>query len=141
MRPRYLSAVCTSLLIVAISGCDAAAVSRTAPAEEEHFARAYVRVLRDSGVAAVQPRTKTTTRALPQFQVSMETLRGVLAASPRDTLVLTTWEVVHESNQPKATRLVYSVADARTPFEVELWIEREAGQLAAETIRLGPSNP
>ena len=94
-------------------------------------------MLQDSGVGAILPRTKSSTRALPGFEANMATLRSALAGAPGDSLVLTRWEVERRSDRPAATELVYAVHGLGIPFEVGMWIEQENGRPVVETIRFG----
>lgn len=124
--------------LIAVAGCSAEAVRRAAPAAEERFAREYLRVLVDSGVESVLPRTLTETRAMPDLPDHLRALRSVLRQSPPDSLVLQRWKVEVRPGRPRATGIVYAIRGLEGPFLVGLWIEPEAGHLTASTVFYGP---
>ena len=132
---------CVRILVLpflVLAGCGDEAVRRTAPTAEERFAREYLRILQDSGVAAILPRTKSTTRTLPNFETNMASLRSALTGARWDSLALTEWEVERSSDRPAAAELVYALHGLGRPFEIGMWIEQENGRPVVETIRFGP---
>jgi hypothetical protein len=112
-------------------------VRRTAPENEERFARQYLRTLSDSGAELVLPRTLAKTRTLPEFRAGLQTLRAVLQRVPPDSLVLDHWSVTAEIGRPRLTKMVYAVNGLDGPFLVGLWMESAGGQLVVNTVFYG----
>ena len=122
-------------------GCRHRTAQPAVPPPEERFARDFIRVLQDSGSAAVLPLATPKTRALKGFAPNMEVLRGILAAS-HATLTLAHWnDVPPKDGRPKLVHVVYTVTGAGAPSELGLWIEEASGHYLLNTIAVGPPNP
>ena len=108
---------------------------------EERFAREFIRVLQDSGSAAILPLTTPKTRALRNFARNMDVLRGELAAS-HTTPTLSRWNAIPAKGDiPNLTRIVYRIQRADGPGELALWIEETSGHYLLNTIAVGPPQP
>jgi hypothetical protein len=128
-------------LALLAGGCRHTGVLPEPRPPQEPFARAFVRVLQDSGAAAVLPLTAPDTRALKNFAQNMDILRGALAAS-HATLTLAYWKAVPQKDGGSTImQIVYKVRGAGGPSDLKLWIEGMPGHYLLNTIAVGPPNP
>jgi hypothetical protein len=129
------------MLVLLAGGCRHTTVLPAAVRPEERFAREFIRVLQDSGSAAILPLTTPKTRALQNFARNMDVLRDELNAS-HTTLTLARWNSIPpKGDVPKLIHIVYTVQRAAGPSELALWIEEASGHYLLNTIAIGPPNP
>lgn len=129
-------------LVLSVCLCGAARVDAQSsqPPAQAAIASEFIRVLQDSGVAAVLPMAAPGTRALKGFAPNMEVLRGKLIAA-HATLTLTQWNTAIGSDSVERMHLTYEVKGAGAPSKIEFWIEGEPGHYLLSTISLGRPNP
>jgi hypothetical protein len=123
------------------SGCRRLSAQSEGAPPQERFAREFMRALQDSGSAAIVPRTAPKTRALKNFALNMDILRGELAKS-HATLTLARWSVLpQKEGEPGVVLIVYRVQGDGEPSELKLWIEEESGRYLLNTIATGAPSP
>ena len=122
-------------------GCRYAAAQPTQVPPEVRFAREFIRVLQDSGSAAVLPLATPKTRALKGFAPNMDVLRSVLA-STHATLTLDQWNAVPKKDDvPSLIHVVFKVQGVGAPSELSLWIEEASGHYLLNTISIAGPHP
>ena len=132
-------------VIVAVAilaaGCRHSAALPELVAPEERFAREFIRVLQDSGSAAILPLAVPSLRALKGFAPNMDNLRGLLASTHATltSVQLNAWP--QKDGGPKLVQVVYKVHGVGAPSELKLWIEEAAGRYLLNTILIERPNP
>jgi len=140
MPNRLATVGAIAVLTLLTSGCRHTAAQPELLPPEVRFAREFIRVLQDSGSAAVLPLATPKTRALKGSPPNMDVLRSILASS-HATLTLAQWNTVPKKDgSPKLTHVVYTVQGAGAPSKLELWIGKESGRYLLNTIAIGPPN-
>ncbi|HCG00454.1 MAG TPA: hypothetical protein DEV93_07895 [Chloroflexi bacterium] len=138
-RHARISAIAALTLLA--GGCRHSAAQPELIPPEERFAREFIRVLQDSGAAAVLPLATTELRARQNFARNMDVLRGILGAS-HATLTLAHWNALPQTNGgPNVTHVVFTVQGVGAPSEIGLWIEGDSGHYLLNTIAIGSPNP
>jgi hypothetical protein len=116
-RPATISAIAAFVLLSSAFG--AAAAQRVEPPPEARFAREFIRVLRDSGSAAVLPMATPKLRALKGFAPNMDVLRGIVA-STQATLTFDRWNAVPKNEGiPGVVHVVFKVKGVGAPSTID----------------------
>jgi len=134
---RVFRAAVVAALLSTAAGCRRPPTLQAAPSAELRFASDYIQFLRDSGAAAVLPRTHPRTRALPNMEANLTAMRDALTKS-RAELTLARWTIKQVTGRPRATEVMYTAHAPGAPSEIGVWIENYEGRLVVETIFVGP---
>ena len=143
VKTRLARAVVVAALLLPAVGCRRTPTLQPTPIAELRFASDYIQALRNSGAAAVLPRTHPSTRALPNVEANLTVLRNALEASHAE-LTLARWTIRQVAGRPRATEVMYASRTTGAPSEVGVWIVNYEGRLVVETFFVGrpvPSAP